>query len=101
MLIIDGNFEFSKVSSVDFTKNVTGFLLSPNPSSTTNDIVLSFNDSFESGDLTIFDLSGKRIVQRLISSQTEIIPTNNFPKGIYFVQVTSGRERMIEKLIIE
>jgi len=97
----DGNFEFSKVRSVDFNKEINGFLLSPNPSSTTNDIVLSFNDSFESGDLAIFDLSGKRILQRSISSQREIICTSDFPKGIYFVQVTSGRERMIEKLIIE
>lgn len=49
--------------------------------------------------LSVFDISGKLVDQFLIEEQLSVINTSKFKKGIYFIEVRSGSEKKILKLI--
>jgi len=50
-------------------------------------------------DCVIYDISGKQIIREFVHELKEL-SKENIPSGVYVVQVTSGSERIIRKVII-
>ena len=66
----------------------------PNPSSDEVKIKFNLSESFNFGQITIFDVTGKNIMNFQINDKPEeiVISDNELTPGIYFVKlsVTSG-----------
>ena len=81
----DGQYAFSPIRSVDFPKNV--FSLFPNPSSGEFNVV----NPFEKAQITIFDVTGKRVFFSEIDDTLEQFDLSRMPKGIYIVEISSAK----------
>lgn len=53
------------------------------------------------GELEIFDISGKLVLQKILSKTTETFDISGFNKGIYLVKYTTEKNTFNRKLIIE
>jgi hypothetical protein len=75
------------------------FKLYPNPSGGSFMISLG---NFPNARLTVCDALGKCILKKEFSNESEVsINLNNHPKGIYFIELLSGNERGIQKVLID
>lgn len=63
-----------------------GFVLYPNPVEDRLNIQFSANAN---GQITVFTIDGRQIVNEAITGQEMSLPVNEFPSGIYFVTVNS------------
>ncbi len=50
--------------------------------------------------VTIFNVSGQKVLQSRLGTKTGTIPLENFEKGIYFVRLSRGRLVKAEKIIV-
>jgi hypothetical protein len=75
-----------------------GIKIYPNPS--TLQVTISFS-KYVSGDLQIFDLTGRVVHQQTLLNQQSTINIQQFSKGLYFVKVSDGKQSAVQKLIIE
>lgn len=85
----------------DLTSTTFNFTLSPNPTKdkfTISDLPINKNI-----ELKITDATGKTVLvrQQFITASNLIVPIANLPKGIYFVQVNEGENKMARKLVVE
>jgi hypothetical protein len=78
-------------------ENFESFSMYPNPSSGT--VFFNFEKNQERV-LTVRDISGKVILSKVTSSNTEI-DFNNYGKGIYLVNIQSENGSITEKVIIQ
>jgi hypothetical protein len=93
------NSTCSGVTGIIEAKNklATDFRLYPNPSHDFSIIELS-DQHF---DLSIFDFMGRIIYQKQNCFDKTMLPTQNYKKGVYFVQITTGKSQILnQKLII-
>ncbi len=89
---IGGVEKFSKVISVDIFEETLEVKLIPNPASTDIDIELSDNFIGKTVNIELHDVMGKKHILKQnahISSDTKTthFSLNEFPKGIYFINV--------------
>ena len=76
----------------------------PNPSTNQVSFILENNDLDErNGELTLYDIQGKMIIQQQISlSEGYKVDVSSLASGMYYYKVTiSGRESEIDKLVIQ
>ena len=74
--------------------------LHPNPNN--GNFTISFMKQPENATLSIYDLLGNYILKNtLISQLTNEVNLNNQPKGIYFIEIISGKEKSISKVVIQ
>ncbi len=98
----DGQFEYSKVVSVEVVGERNAMLFSPNPGSEGGSVNLRIDsENFESGELTLFDMTGKAVLVQKISSANMDLDLSYLSKGIYAARLTFGGEQLVEKLLIE
>ena len=72
----------------------------PNPSN--GNFTVSMNQTdFVSSSLEIFDITGKQIMNTIITSNQTNISTKNWRKGIYFARITSGDKLITKKVIVQ
>ena len=71
----------------------------PNPFN--NELTLSFNADIEKDTrITVFDLTGKQIENRVVTSEKQIrFNTDNWNKGLYFICVTDSNHSFTVKTI--
>lgn len=102
----DGNYCLANVGIAKYTNPVSFSILSnyPNPFNPTTTIQFSVNTrTFTT--LGIYDISGK-LVHTLVrgnfeAGEHEIIwNASNHSSGIYFVELTSGKNRSVQKLVL-
>jgi hypothetical protein len=67
---------------------------------TNNDNVLEINSEFGNSELTIYDVSGKLVLNKTILSNHEQIPYN-FPKGLYIIRLTSKGRIATKKIYLD
>lgn len=60
-----------------------------------------FSSNFESGELSIFDSVGRLIQSQTILNRNIEIQTENFPKGIYWVQLEVNGKRFLERVVVQ
>jgi len=73
--------------------------LFPNPAR--SEFTVLDNSMNLSGQIEVYDVVGKKILQREIQNGREVISCSNFGKGIYFVRIVSGSENFFQKLLVE
>lgn len=67
----------------------------PNPAQNTVNIAASAMVQY-----TLFDLTGKPLRQNLVSAPQHQISVADLPKGVYFLQLTDGKETTNQKIIL-
>lgn len=80
-------------------KNNTFFTFYPNPASSL--LYLNFKDVQDDGNLTVFDINGKIVLEKSIKSQQEIIHTSDWVNGIYFMRYQTKDFLQTEKVLIQ
>ncbi len=88
----------------DNDKSLSSFSIYPNPS---NGMVTIESTGYNSNrvEIEVLDLNGRTVAASLILNGTapsrELIDLSNVAKGIYFVSIIDGENRLVEKLIIK
>jgi photosystem II stability/assembly factor-like uncharacterized protein len=75
----------------------SGMQLFPNPS---NEFTMLATDAPSASDLKVFDASGKIMVSRKLRNDYKIT-TSGFPSGVYFVELKSGSEVSVKRLVVQ
>ena len=75
-----------------------GFDVYPNPASTGEVLRIELMND-RAGELEIFDVLGRPVLERRIGSEAAI-PTDGFPAGLYFLWIRSETRVHFEKLLI-
>lgn len=89
--------------SVAFSQIENEFLVWPNPAKNEVNIKVPFDNQL-SGEISIFDVSGKTIYsQKLLSDKEHSnykIEVSNFEKGLYFLKWKTETQNLVQKMII-
>jgi hypothetical protein len=95
----DGSIFYSDIRIINSDNQETSFTIYPNPA--TGQTIISLNTFTGVKQLTIFDLSGKRISVQQLTSSTNMIRLNGL-KGIYILQLSGNNGENIQrrKLIV-
>jgi subtilisin-like proprotein convertase family protein len=77
-----------------------GFKLFPNPAK--DYFEFSLQNQSANVKLGVYDINGRALISKTFNSQDrKIVNTTNLSSGIYFVEIMSGNQRGVKKLIIE
>jgi chitinase len=69
------------------------FNIYPNPSSST--ITINLTNKLMNQTLCIYDVSGQKIHQQKIVSNTENINVSKFSKGIYLIEIGNSKQKFV------
>lgn len=75
------------------------FNIFPNPVNSSFTINLESIDILEDLSFVIFDINGRKIMQRDLYSKNTIININSLDSGVYFLQLISKDRRTLKKII--
>jgi len=92
---------FDGVDNEDKANNQ--FVIYPNPSHSLVNIKTNFNNDQEVA-LTLFDVSGKRVLSRTVSGSKDFnyhLNLGALPKGVYFVKLQSGITVKQQKVVVK
>ncbi len=74
--------------------------IGPNPFS--DNITISLNTNFVGNyDFTLYDMSGKLLLQQKVAKNTQTINLSGIAKGIYLVKIANGQKSTLRKLVKE
>ncbi len=79
----------------DFAKDY--FVAYPNP--TTNLVSVSFPESFNKGTVVFYSVLGEKVLERTISSTSDIFSLKSLSNGIYFYKIEAGTFSRSGKII--
>ena len=95
----NGSDDLSKVLSVNFKSSKVRLKFYPNPVQDNVRIYIA-SPSSEEFNLDIFDVTGKLIWSKKISTESEsLVDTHNWSKGVYFVKLSNEKTVMTEKIM--
>ena len=81
-----------------FKENTLKALVQPNPAK--SNITIQFDNEI-TGYLTIFDISGKQVLNRDIDKATKVKLDLNLEEGVYFINIQSDTgEKYIDKIVV-
>lgn len=98
----DGEYAYTKIISVAFTR-IGNIRVYPNPS--TGIFTLDFDENVRGEyEVNVYDLKGNRVTTKFVvieknSDENHLIDLTNFDKGIYFMNVSNGKESINLKVI--
>jgi hypothetical protein len=69
----------------------------PNPTAAFTNIIIGFE--FEKAELHVFDLNGRQVHHETVYQRTVPIQMSKFPDGIYIVEVRSGKDKGVAKIM--
>ncbi len=100
----DGQFEYSKVISVEVRLDAGNLGLYPNPAR--NMVTLDFQSDYAGeATLTLYDLRGRRVKTQTImlegGAHRSGIELTGMPAGMYLAEMVAGRERWQERLVVK
>ena len=76
------------------------FLVYPNPS--TEQITIELGEMFREVQIKVFDMSGKETEKSFYTNTRKIsLTTNNYPTGVYLVEVQSENKRAVLRLSVK
>ena len=70
----------------------------PNPAEKL--VTISWSDKDGDGNLSIFDLHGRKVYAATLLEESLTIPLSTWQNGIYFVEIADSHDRKVRKLII-
>lgn len=89
--------EMGIVSVNTMEQKDANILIYPNPSSGK----FIVNSQITGGEISVYNITGQKVHQRISLSTAQPIDLSNQPRGIYFVQVKEGEKTYNQKLIVE
>jgi len=60
---------------------------------------LTINNLEGSNTISVYDMSGKKVVQQLTDAQMETIDISGLPNGVLFVRIANGLNTITKKVI--
>ena len=99
----DRTFDYSDVVSVDFlsSKNLSNLKITPNPVQYGELTLTLIGADFETGLVEIFNSNGQIVFTQKIKALNTTLDVHNLPKGIYWLNVTTDRKRVQQKVVIQ
>ncbi len=99
---LNGEFEYSKVISIDASEKENTFRIAPNPASGSGTIALSFEES-STKTITIYNSLGAKVYQTIAEEDQSNIEINlpSLSQGIYIAELISGRSRTTKRMFIK
>ncbi|PCI93678.1 MAG: hypothetical protein COB15_15985 [Flavobacteriales bacterium] len=94
-IIIYGTGSCTLVSTKEDINKIGTVEIYPNPTHSVLNIKISSSSNFK-----LFDLTGKTLIKKQLSSNTNRLDVSKYPKGIYFYQLISEQGLNSGKLII-
>lgn len=76
-----------------------GFVLYPNPATTT--VTIDLNGVEDAASVSIIDLNGRKVYDGVASGEQLTVDVSAFAKGAYFVRVTGSNTTAVRKLIVK
>jgi hypothetical protein len=89
------NFDPS-IASIEETQGLSVSVY-PNPA---NDLI-NIKSTLSEGNITIFDMTGKLLINQQFSGAMNSINTSELKNGIYNLTISNGEKTSSEKLIIQ
>ena len=91
------NFETSAPNPVGLSENTNDLKLGayPNPFNSSITITGKFID----GSVMIRDISGKIVYSEMLENETSVLELSSLDAGVYFLEVNSGTQKTIKKVI--
>ena len=89
--------KFQKKSNA--SDNSKSIRIYPIPSSSGN-IHIALSEETQA-TITIFNINGSQVYEEIHNSSTSTISTNNLKNGMYFVEIQTGTQKLVHKLIIK
>ena len=96
-LLIDGQTVSNNEEHLELEQHKV--LIYPNP--TNGFLNIELNNFEELAFIEVYNVMGKQVLSKTVSSNELLIDITNQPKGIYFVKVTSGENSFNEKIIYQ
>lgn len=106
----DGLVHYDNLKARDWTIEidpVTGITVPVDNIDNMKIIVLSdvirilFTDNFISWKASLYNFVGGLVLHKLVESDILVFDISSFPSGIYFVELSNGEQRKVEKVIIQ
>jgi hypothetical protein len=96
----DGHFAYSPLQSVTFAAAGFGVKVLPNPAQ--DMVTVYIDEAIAAGRMMLVDMSGRRVYEQAFDAGTNAheIVTDHFHPGVYSLVVTSGDQRIVQKLVI-
>lgn len=88
-------------STTNIQSSKNNFKIFPNPATDYLSLTLSTGEGISSCLIKIYDVFGNLVLNKLTNSANCQLPLANFPSGIYFVEVKSGKEIYRTKFVKE
>jgi hypothetical protein len=85
--------------SVPDKTTTTGLLVYPDPASTSITIKMPFSRPIKSSSLVIINMNSQQVLSHQITDTVTNIDISGFPKGIYFVRITTEKGVLVGKFI--
>lgn len=98
--IFGTNYKTDGTTSVKDNLVKTNIQLFPNPAS--DQIFLQWTTELEqsNGQLQVFDALGRRVLTQNVVQGTTDITIQGWPSGIYFANLTVGKERVVKRFVV-
>ena len=91
----DGNKKYSSIVNVDLPQKAY-YTITNNPGKGVYQIRIA---SAEKVELSVLDLSGRRIMNKIVGIGVQEVNISNYPAGTYLLQLRRGDELITEKLV--
>jgi hypothetical protein len=86
-------------------QDANGFTLSMYPNPATNEVTLVFNSGKKANVvINITDVSGATVYHENVGQVlggSRVVPLTSFTPGVYMVELASGDEKIVQKLVKE
>jgi 1,4-alpha-glucan branching enzyme len=87
------------VNTLNINQSLFNFLLFPNPTHQVLNIQKG-EESLQNGIITIFSSNGLTVYKGIIGDESLIIQTNEWPRGVYFVQILVNGKMGVKRIVI-
>ena len=100
----DGTYTYSSIITIEFNDEIV-FFVYPNPKAQQQSLIVSLDKDYGANiNLTIYDVTGKRVYVQLMDlrNKKEVVFDNlNLTSGIYVVRLNNDNLNATRKLIVE
>lgn len=87
------------ISPTDEPTAALGILVFPNPSVQADGFWVK-SEAEELQEISLFDVFGKKIFEKKAAGREALVPTGNFPTGIYFLKIKTAQGELSREIVV-
>ncbi|MBK8923466.1 MAG: T9SS type A sorting domain-containing protein [Saprospirales bacterium] len=87
------------ISSTDEPTAALGILVFPNPSVQAGGFWVK-SEAEELQEISLFDVFGEKIFEKKAAGRETLVPTGNFPTGIYFLKIKTAQGELSREIVV-